>query len=193
MYELTELLCFLLTQVLKESLRLYPPVSGTLRRLEKEDVINGIKIPANTTVFVSPIHLQQLLAAPVNTNVVDPWMRGSKSSLGISALASPKFWPKLGYELRLSAGTGEWKVFMVLYLWLQRGIFSVLLLTNKNKLSCQLNTYVMGRMEKFFKDPLTFDPERFSKDAPKWASFYSRVIKYVLRNHYRKIFQGKEK
>ncbi|NXC85116.1 CP46A hydroxylase, partial [Cercotrichas coryphoeus] len=70
-----------LSQILKESLRLYPPVSGTLRRLEKEDVINGIRIPANTTVF--------------------------------------------------------------------------------------LNTYVMGRMEKFFKDPLTFDPDRFSKDAPK--------------------------
>ncbi|NXH30963.1 CP46A hydroxylase, partial [Myiagra hebetior] len=70
-----------LSQVLKESLRLYPPVSGTLRRLEKEQVINGIRIPANTTVF--------------------------------------------------------------------------------------LNTYIMGRMEKFFKDPLTFDPDRFSKDAPK--------------------------
>ncbi|NXC95153.1 CP46A hydroxylase, partial [Certhia familiaris] len=70
-----------LSQVLKESLRLYPPVSGTLRRLEKEHVINGIRIPANTTVF--------------------------------------------------------------------------------------LNTYVMGRMEKFFKDPLIFDPDRFSKDAPK--------------------------
>ncbi|NXC06615.1 CP46A hydroxylase, partial [Orthonyx spaldingii] len=70
-----------LSQVLKESLRLYPPVSGTLRRLEKEQVISGIRIPANTTVFLS--------------------------------------------------------------------------------------TYIMGRMEKFFKDPLTFDPERFSKDAPK--------------------------
>ncbi|OWK60265.1 cholesterol 24-hydroxylase [Lonchura striata] len=70
-----------LSQVLKESLRLYPPVSGTFRRLEKEHVINGIRIPADTTIF--------------------------------------------------------------------------------------LNTYVMGRMEKFFKDPLTFDPERFSKDAPK--------------------------
>ncbi|NXM41921.1 CP46A hydroxylase, partial [Gymnorhina tibicen] len=70
-----------LSQVLKESLRLYPPVSGTLRRLEKEHVISGIRIPANTTVF--------------------------------------------------------------------------------------LNTYIMGRMEKFFKDPLTFDPERFSKDAPR--------------------------
>ncbi|NWI77131.1 CP46A hydroxylase, partial [Dryoscopus gambensis] len=70
-----------LSQVLKESLRLYPPVSGTLRRLEKEHVISGIRIPANTTVF--------------------------------------------------------------------------------------LNTYIMGRMEKFFKDPLTFDPDRFSKDAPK--------------------------
>ncbi|NWT17566.1 CP46A hydroxylase, partial [Vireo altiloquus] len=70
-----------LSQVLKESLRLYPPVSGTLRRLEKEQVINGIRIPANTTIF--------------------------------------------------------------------------------------LNTYIMGRMEKFFKDPLTFNPDRFSKDAPK--------------------------
>ncbi|KAM7024198.1 cholesterol 24-hydroxylase isoform 3-T5 [Acridotheres tristis] len=70
-----------LSQILKESLRLYPPVSGTLRRLEKEQVINDITIPANTTVF--------------------------------------------------------------------------------------LNTYIMGRMEKFFKDPLTFDPDRFSKDAPK--------------------------
>ncbi|NXB12080.1 CP46A hydroxylase, partial [Cnemophilus loriae] len=70
-----------LSQVLKESLRLYPPVSGTLRRLEKEHVIHGIRIPANTMVFLS--------------------------------------------------------------------------------------NYVMGRMEKFFKDPLTFDPDRFSKDAPK--------------------------
>lgn len=91
MYELTDLLCFLLTQVLKESLRLYPPVSGTLRRLEKEHVINGIRIPANTTVFVSPIHHQQLLAAPVNPNVMDLWMRGPKSSLGIFVLASLNF------------------------------------------------------------------------------------------------------
>ncbi|XP_016154216.1 PREDICTED: cholesterol 24-hydroxylase isoform X1 [Ficedula albicollis] len=79
--QLADLWCFVLAQILKESLRLYPPVSGTLRRLEKDDVINGIRIPGNTTVF--------------------------------------------------------------------------------------LNTYVMGRMEKFFKDPLTFDPDRFSKDAPK--------------------------
>ncbi|CAM5123064.1 unnamed protein product [Eretmochelys imbricata] len=70
-----------LSQVLKESLRLYPPVSGTIRWTGKENVIEGIRIPANTTLFFS--------------------------------------------------------------------------------------TYVMGRLEKFFKDPLTFNPERFSKDAPK--------------------------
>lgn len=29
------------------------------------------------------------------------------------------------------------------------------------------SSYVTGRMEKFFKDPLTFDPERFHPDAPK--------------------------
>ncbi|KAM4521736.1 cholesterol 24-hydroxylase-like isoform 2-T2 [Odontesthes bonariensis] len=34
-------------------------------------------------------------------------------------------------------------------------------------LSCIFSSYVCGRMEKFFKDPLTFDPDRFHPDAPK--------------------------
>uniref|UniRef100_A0A7N8XFB4 Cholesterol 24-hydroxylase n=1 Tax=Mastacembelus armatus TaxID=205130 RepID=A0A7N8XFB4_9TELE len=33
--------------------------------------------------------------------------------------------------------------------------------------SCLFNPYVTGRLEKFFKDPLTFDPDRFHPDAPK--------------------------
>ncbi|XP_034755371.1 cholesterol 24-hydroxylase isoform X5 [Etheostoma cragini] len=33
--------------------------------------------------------------------------------------------------------------------------------------SCFLSSYAAGRMEKFFKDPLTFDPDRFHPDAPK--------------------------
>ncbi|NXU48195.1 CP46A hydroxylase, partial [Turnix velox] len=70
-----------LSQVLKESLRLYPPVAGTVRWLEKEHVVDGIRIPAKTTLIFS--------------------------------------------------------------------------------------TYIMGRMERYFKDPLTFNPDRFSKDAPK--------------------------
>ncbi|XP_009889381.1 PREDICTED: cholesterol 24-hydroxylase [Charadrius vociferus] len=70
-----------LSQVLKESLRLYPPVPGTVRWTDKEHVVSGIRIPANTTLIFS--------------------------------------------------------------------------------------TYIMGRMERYFKDPLTFNPDRFSKDAPK--------------------------
>uniref|UniRef100_A0A452I3F7 Cholesterol 24-hydroxylase n=1 Tax=Gopherus agassizii TaxID=38772 RepID=A0A452I3F7_9SAUR len=70
-----------LSQVLKESLRLYPPVPGTIRWTGKENVIEGVRIPGNTSLFFS--------------------------------------------------------------------------------------TYVMGRLEKFFKDPLTFNPDRFNKDAPK--------------------------
>ena len=31
----------------------------------------------------------------------------------------------------------------------------------------QFDSYVCGRMDKFFKDPLTFDPDRFHPDAPK--------------------------
>lgn len=31
----------------------------------------------------------------------------------------------------------------------------------------QLNSYAVGRMERFFKDPLKFDPDRFHPDAPK--------------------------
>uniref|UniRef100_A0A672ZQJ7 Cholesterol 24-hydroxylase n=1 Tax=Sphaeramia orbicularis TaxID=375764 RepID=A0A672ZQJ7_9TELE len=33
--------------------------------------------------------------------------------------------------------------------------------------TCMLSSYVAGRMEKFFKDPLIFDPDRFHPDAPK--------------------------
>uniref|UniRef100_A0A8C4TG15 Cholesterol 24-hydroxylase-like n=1 Tax=Erpetoichthys calabaricus TaxID=27687 RepID=A0A8C4TG15_ERPCA len=69
------------SQVLKESLRVYPPAPGTSRWIDEDYVIEGIKIPGKVTVM--------------------------------------------------------------------------------------LNTYVMGRMEKFFKDPLKFDPERFHPDAPK--------------------------
>ncbi|CAL8313558.1 unnamed protein product [Lota lota] len=32
---------------------------------------------------------------------------------------------------------------------------------------CMFDSYVCGRMDKFFKDPLTFDPDRFHPDAPK--------------------------
>uniref|UniRef100_H3CWE3 Cytochrome P450, family 46, subfamily A, polypeptide 1, tandem duplicate 2 n=1 Tax=Tetraodon nigroviridis TaxID=99883 RepID=H3CWE3_TETNG len=32
---------------------------------------------------------------------------------------------------------------------------------------CIFSSYTMGRMEKFFKDPLKFDPDRFHPDAPK--------------------------
>uniref|UniRef100_A0A8C2SQN8 Cholesterol 24-hydroxylase n=1 Tax=Coturnix japonica TaxID=93934 RepID=A0A8C2SQN8_COTJA len=70
-----------LSQVLKESMRLYPPVPGTVRWTGKETVIEGVRIPANTTLIFS--------------------------------------------------------------------------------------TYIMGRMERYFKDPLSFNPDRFSKDAPK--------------------------
>ncbi|KAM7395738.1 hypothetical protein PAMA_007152 [Pampus argenteus] len=32
---------------------------------------------------------------------------------------------------------------------------------------CLFSSYVTGRMDKFFKDPLKFDPDRFHPDAPK--------------------------
>ncbi|XP_062974116.1 cholesterol 24-hydroxylase-like [Elgaria multicarinata webbii] len=70
-----------LSQVLKEILRLYPPVSGTVRWTGKEKVIEGVNIPANTSIIFS--------------------------------------------------------------------------------------TYIMGRMERYFKDPHIFNPDRFSKDQPK--------------------------
>ncbi|XP_069805535.1 cholesterol 24-hydroxylase-like [Dendropsophus ebraccatus] len=70
-----------LSQVLKETLRLYPSLPGTNRFIEDDLIVEGVRIPKNTTVMVS--------------------------------------------------------------------------------------TYITGRMEEFFPDPLTFDPDRFSRDAPK--------------------------
>ncbi|XP_053331287.1 cholesterol 24-hydroxylase [Spea bombifrons] len=70
-----------LSQVLKETLRLYPTAPGTSRALREEMVLEGVRIPPNTTLM--------------------------------------------------------------------------------------FNSYVMGRMEEYYKDPLTFNPDRFHPDAPK--------------------------
>ncbi|XP_034018672.1 cholesterol 24-hydroxylase-like [Thalassophryne amazonica] len=70
-----------LSQVLKETLRIYPTAPGTSRQVQKDLVIDGIHIPAGVTMF--------------------------------------------------------------------------------------FDSYVTGRMEKFFKDPLKFDPDRFHPDALK--------------------------
>ncbi|KAM5129710.1 cholesterol 24-hydroxylase-like [Mantella aurantiaca] len=70
-----------LSQVLKETLRLYPSVPGTSRLTSEELVIEGVRIPKNSSVLV--------------------------------------------------------------------------------------NTYVTGRMEEFFPDPLTFNPDRFGPGSPK--------------------------
>uniref|UniRef100_A0A8C5Q6N3 Cholesterol 24-hydroxylase n=1 Tax=Leptobrachium leishanense TaxID=445787 RepID=A0A8C5Q6N3_9ANUR len=70
-----------LSQVLKETLRLYPTAPGTSRGLHEELVINGVRIPPKTTVM--------------------------------------------------------------------------------------FNSYIMGRMEEYFEDPLTFNPDRFHPEAPK--------------------------
>ncbi|XP_056403227.1 cholesterol 24-hydroxylase-like isoform X3 [Hyla sarda] len=70
-----------LSQVLKETLRLYPTAPGTSRALEEEMVIEGVRIPPRTTLM--------------------------------------------------------------------------------------FNSYIMGRMETFYQDPLAFNPDRFHPDAPK--------------------------
>nr|KAF6386446.1 cytochrome P450 family 46 subfamily A member 1 [Myotis myotis] len=71
----------ILTQILKESLRLYPPAWGTFRLLEEDTLIDGVRVPGNTPLLFS--------------------------------------------------------------------------------------TYVMGRMDTYFEDPLTFNPDRFGPKAPK--------------------------
>uniref|UniRef100_A0A2K6SUQ9 Cholesterol 24-hydroxylase n=1 Tax=Saimiri boliviensis boliviensis TaxID=39432 RepID=A0A2K6SUQ9_SAIBB len=75
-----------LSQVLKESLRLYPPAWGTFRLLEEETLIDGVR-----------------------------WLEKCKG----------------------------------------------------NNLGTRDDTYVMGRMDTYFEDPLTFNPDRFGPGAPK--------------------------
>ncbi|XP_056403232.1 cholesterol 24-hydroxylase-like [Hyla sarda] len=75
-----------LSQVLKETLRLYPTAPGTTRTTEEESIIEGVRIPAGSNVMFC--------------------------------------------------------------------------------------TYIMCRMEKYYADPLVFNPDRFHPDAPKPAYVY---------------------
>ncbi|XP_017747842.1 PREDICTED: cytochrome P450 81F3 isoform X1 [Rhinopithecus bieti] len=52
-----------LSQVLKESLRLYPPAWGTFRLLEEETLIDGVRVPGNTPLLAT-VHLLPLLPGP---------------------------------------------------------------------------------------------------------------------------------
>ncbi|XP_069806119.1 cholesterol 24-hydroxylase-like [Dendropsophus ebraccatus] len=75
-----------LSQVLKETLRLYPTAPGTSRTIEEEMMVEGVRIPAGSNVM--------------------------------------------------------------------------------------FNTYIMCRMEKYYPDPLVFNPDRFHPDAPKPGYVY---------------------
>ncbi|KAL0602560.1 Cholesterol 24-hydroxylase [Plecturocebus cupreus] len=147
-----------LSQVLKESLRLYPPAWGTFRLLEEETLIDGVRVPGNTPLLGCAQHgmtqYAQLVQWAIPTlplrdfpggqwNLHPP--RWGEESGGHSALSSPTGWPQ----------------------WLERCQGNNLGTGDEWTLCLQFSTYVMGRMDTYFEDPLTFNPDRFGPGAPK--------------------------
>ena len=61
-----------LGQVLKEGLRLHPPVASIQRMLPKGDSFGGYKLPPNTNVTVSYIGIQKSSKFWENSDVFDP-------------------------------------------------------------------------------------------------------------------------
>ena len=59
-------------QVVKESMRLYPPAWIVSRCAENEDLLGGFRIPAGTIVLVSPFVTHRHPEYWVNPNVFDP-------------------------------------------------------------------------------------------------------------------------
>lgn len=51
--------------------------------------------------------------------------------------------------------------------WVGRCKRKVLGTRDTSSFARQFSTYVMGRMDTYFEDPLTFNPDRFSPGAPK--------------------------
>ncbi|GAC1628958.1 MAG: cytochrome P450 [Nevskia sp.] len=58
--------------VLREALRLYPPLTVILRRAVRDCEIDGFRIPANTAVNVFPIHTQRLARWWSDPEAFDP-------------------------------------------------------------------------------------------------------------------------
>ncbi|XP_075904560.1 cholesterol 24-hydroxylase-like [Nelusetta ayraudi] len=105
-----------LSQVLKETLRLYPPATGTSRDVVEDIDINGIRVPKGGIVFAC----HSVFFSPPHT---------------IESTQTHKCLIDATFTL--------------------------------NCFVMQLSTYVTGRMEEFFPDPMKFDPDRFHPDAPK--------------------------
>jgi len=53
MYVMYQINCGNVFQALKETLRLYPSATGTLRVTDRDEMLNGLFVPAKTNVIVS--------------------------------------------------------------------------------------------------------------------------------------------
>jgi cytochrome P450 len=61
-----------LTWVIRETLRLYPPLAAMPRMCKKDTEFQGYVIPANTMVGIYPIHVHHMPSLWTNPNAFDP-------------------------------------------------------------------------------------------------------------------------
>ncbi|OXB78983.1 UNVERIFIED_CONTAM: hypothetical protein H355_004526, partial [Colinus virginianus] len=159
-----------LSQVLKESMRLYPPVPGIVRWTGKETVIEGVRIPANTTLLFSMYvmgRMERYFKDPLSFNpdrfrkdAPKPYYSYFPFSLGPRSCIGQVFAQVLKESMRLYPPVPG----IVRWTGKETVIEGVRIPANTTLL---FSMYVMGRMERYFKDPLSFNPDRFGKDAPK--------------------------
>lgn len=94
--------------VLKETLRLFPPASGNMRRFSEDIVIRGYQVPKGVDVMLGMLHIykdKQYFGSP-NDFVPERWIRNQEASGCPHSLkqSHPFSYLPFGYGARFCAG-----------------------------------------------------------------------------------------
>ncbi|XP_072046328.1 cholesterol 24-hydroxylase-like [Amphiura filiformis] len=150
--------------VLKESLRLHPPATGSTRVAPSNCTLDGINIPSGT-----PVHWFEKKAIATAPLECKPRLR-CRYVDDVLEIIKKDITKQLTEHLNTVDTTCN---IMFTYEQVQNGKIPFVDTLFVRKEDSTVNTYTMSRMEEYFQNADTYDPDRFLHDDDKSASMYA--------------------